>query len=62
MRETGKLSPNEKEAAEEEEGKAGKAGGGVVTQWGGGAYLEGLPHLISHSADLRQDVTNEKGL
>lgn len=28
----------------------------------GGVYLEGLPELISQSADLREDVTNEKGL
>lgn len=29
---------------------------------GGGVYLEGLPELISQSADLRDDVTNEEGL
>lgn len=28
----------------------------------GGVYLEGLPELISQGADLREDVSNEKGL
>ena len=29
---------------------------------GGGGYLEDVPELIGHSADLGQDVTEDEGL
>lgn len=54
------LSPSQKRKKQKKKRRMGKQ---EHVWWSsGGVYLEGLPELISQSADLREDVTDEKGL
>lgn len=49
------------EPKEKEEENDRNTGAGAVKQWWS-SYLEGLPEPFDQIADLREDVTNEKGL